>query len=256
MANGRFVLSVLIALCWAFAAGAQPTMYRLMGKRAAVNNYVFVDTASARPATTNATVVATPARNYTAANFIVVQTVDYPFARNLQATLTDNKGNTYVNVFSDTVNFQRVRHWKCYNPDFTGGSVVLTYASVGGIVNLPTIYAAAFRDVVSDPGWLTNSSKTTLSVPSIGTGNVTTTVTNALLVTTFASATNITAAPTISGSFSVSDRINWYPAATLRNQYSGSYWRAVTSTGVYNATHTSGGANLANETIGTIVAYQ
>lgn len=227
-----------------------------MGKAVAANNFVFVDSASARPATTNATVVATPARNYTGANFIIVQTVDYPFTANQPSTLSDNKGNTYVSVFSERITFQRVRHWKCYNPDLSGGSVVITYSTTGGVTNLPTIYAEAFSGVVLDPGWLSNSAKTTSSVASIGTGAVNTTQSNALLVTTFASATNITAAPTISGSFSAADRINWFPGTTLRNQYSGTYVKAVTSVGSYSATHTSGAGNMTSETIGTIVAYQ
>lgn len=223
------------------------------------NTFIFVDSASARPNTVNQDSVWTPARNYTGANFIVVQAVDYPSPVGTATTLTDTKSNTYVLVFSQSVSGntlnQRIRCYVCFNPDISGGNIVLTYASVSG-ANYPVIYAQAYSGVTSLPSYVTNSTSSTANISSIGTGNVTTATPTSLLTTTFASATNITAAPTVSGSFSISDRMNWFPGTSLRNQYSGSYAKTVSSTGTYNATHTSGGPNFSSQTIAAIIAYQ
>lgn len=248
---------VLGALCWAFAAGAQPIMYQLMGKGVAANNWTLGDTVSARPATTNATVTVTPARNFTGQNVILVQTVDYPLSSGQAANLNDSKGNTYVNVltvFGATLN-QRIRHWICYNPDVSGGGVTLTYSSTGGVANFPVVYAQGFSGVTASPTWATNSVTSIANIASIGTGSVTTTSSKSVLVSTVATQNNINVVSSASGSMTNTDLMSWRPFTTGFNQYSASYARIMSAAGTYSVTHTTNGANFNTQSVSTIVVY-
>lgn len=224
----------------------------------AANNYIFVDSASARPATTNATVVATPARNYTNSTILLAQVVDYPTTPGQASSLSDNKGNTYVNIFTQTVGAlnQRIRYYMCFNPSITGGSVVLTYSSSGGVINYPCIYAQGYRGVTTSPSYVTNSNTSTSSITSIGTNSVTTTAANSLLVASIGVGAVVTTAPTVTGSVTASERMNWFPQITNTTTFNASYNSIKSSTGTYSVTFTTSGNNFSSQTVATIAAFQ
>lgn len=252
---------LILALFGVLAASAQlpPVLPMTIGSGVPTgNNYIFVDSASVRPAVSNVTVVATPARNYTNSTIIFAQAVDYPTTPAQASTLTDNKGNTYVNVFTQTVGVQnmRVRYYMCYNPDITGGNVILTYSSSGGIVNYPTFYAQGYRGVTSLPTYVTNSNTSTSSISSISTNSVTTTAANSLVISSVGTQAAVITAPTVSGSVTVSERMNWFPLVSSTNVFSASYNSIKSGTGTFSVTHTTSGVNFATQTIATIIAFQ
>lgn len=222
------------------------------------NTFIFVDSASARPATTNQTVVATPARNYTNATIIFAQAIDYPTTPGQASSLTDNKGNTYVNVFTQTVGAlnQRIRYYMCFNPSITGGSVVLTYSSSGGVINYPCIYAQGYRGVTTSPSYVTNSNTSTSSITNINTNSVTTTSANSLLIASIGVGAVVTTAPTVSGSVTASERMNWFPQISNTTTFNASYNSIKSSTGTYSVTFTTSGANFSSQTVATIAAFQ
>lgn len=252
---------LIIALLFSGGAFSQlpPVLpLRIGAASAGANNYIFVDSASARPTATNQTVVATPARNYTNSTVIFAQAIDYPTTPGQASSLTDNKGNTYVNVFTQSVGAlnQRIRYYMCFNPSITGGSVVLTYSSSGGVINYPCIYAQGYRGVTTSPSYVTNSNTSTSSITNINTNSVTTTSANSLLIASIGVGAVVTTAPTVSGSVTASERMNWFPQITNTTTFNASYNSIKSSTGTYSVTFTTSGANFNSQTVATIAAFQ
>lgn len=257
VANGGLFLrawAIIGALLLVLTASAQPGMYRLMGRGAATNSYIFVDSASARPTANNEDTVKSPARDYTNATILFAQVADYPTPANTPGVLTDNKGNTYTLVMSPTINNLRVRYYMCFNPVLTGGGVILTYSST--VTIYPVIFVQAYRGVTTLPTYATNSATSTLSISSISTNSVTTTVANSLVVSTVATQATITTAPTVSGSVTISERMNWFPLTGSRNVFAASYNSIKSGTATFSVTHTTSGVNFNQQTVAAIAAFQ
>lgn len=252
---------LIFALFGVLAASAQlPSMLPLpIGSGASgANAWVLGDTVSASPATNFATVTATPARDFTGQTFIKVQTVDYPLTSNQPANLTDNKGNTYVNILSAFApsQFMRIRYWYCYNPILTGGGVIITYSSTGGVANFPVIYAQGFSGVTTTPSPTVNSVTSSANISSIGTGSVSVTGGNYALFSTVATQNNISVVSSASGSMINSDLMNWRPFVNQRQQYSASYAKVVSGAGTYSVTHTTNGANFNTQSVAAIAIFK
>lgn len=252
---------LIIALLFSGGAFSQlpPVLpLRIGAASAGANNYIFVDSASARPNTANQDSVWTPSRNYTDATVLFVTVVDYPVTPGTNSILSDNKGNTYVNVFSPTVGTsnQRIRYYKCFNPNLSGGNVILTYHTVSNVISYPCIYVQGYRWVTSDPLHITNSNSTTLSVTSISTNSITTTKANSLVIATIGVGALVTSAPTVTGSVTASERMNWFPLISNTTTFNASYNSIKTATGTYSVTFTTSNQNFSSQVLAAIIAFE
>jgi len=222
-----------------------------------VNNYVFVDSASVTPDVNNSKIIRSPSRNYTAATLLLVQAIDYPFSVNANSAVSDNKGNTYVQVLNAFIpgSQQRVKYYMCFNPDLSGGNVIVTYASTDSITNLASLYVQAYRGVTTLPSYQTNFATSISTIASISTNSVTTTAPS-VLVSSIGVGAAITSAPTASGSITTSERMNWFRQVNSRSIFSASYNSVKGSPGTFSVTHTTGGANFSSQTVATIASFQ
>lgn len=252
---------LIIALL--FSGGAFSQLLPVLPLRVGVatggaNNYIFVDSASARPNTSNQDSVSTPSRNYTNATVLFVTVVDYPNTPGTDNVLVDNKGNTYVKVFAPTVGVlnQRITYYKCFNPNLSGGNVILTYHTISNVSSYPCIYVQGYRGVTSDPGLKMNSNSTTSSVTNISTNSITTTAANSLVIATIGVGALVTSAPTVTGSVTASERMNWYPLISNTTSFNASYNSIKSSTATYSVTFTTSNQNFSSQTLAAIIAFE
>lgn len=256
----RIKLLILAMFCLSAYAQLPPMLPVTVGSGIPTGNtFIFVDSASARPNTANQDSVWTPARNYTNSTVLFVTVVDYPSPTpGTNSILSDNKGNTYVNVFSPTVGTsnQRIRYYKCFNPNLSGGNVILTYHTISNVISYPCIYVQGYRGVTTDPLHITNSNSTTSSVTSISTNSITTTKANSLVIATIGVGALVTSAPTVTGSVTASERMNWFPLISNTTTFNASYNSIKTATGTYSVTFTTSNQNFSSQVLAAIIAFE
>lgn len=158
------------------------------------------------PSTNNATTITSSAINTTTADMYLVVVFDLSTA--VAGTLTNNStANTYTldTSYNGTGGSYRVRVYRSSGP-VTNNAQTWTYSSINACI--PVIYCIALKGSATNPRDQRNLQLSTGIVTSVGTGGITPTANNTLLVAAFASGAS--GAPTISGGgFSNSNRIGF-----------------------------------------------
>lgn len=196
----RYKLIISFLLISAVSFCGNP-MSRLLLKNNAVATIVFKNSVKATANSPYATVT-TAAVDMSGSDVIYIATSDYAFVGAVLTSLTDNLGNSYPLIRSQTqAGGPRISIYRCYSPSGALSSMTFTYPSITN--SYPGIIAAGFSgtsgaavDHQNSAGW-GGLSGTTSQQP----GSITPTQ-NGELIIVAANVFVATATPTINSGFS------------------------------------------------------